>query len=128
MAISCAYPGCFNIKKPKRKFLLGKKFVTFHRFPIHNPERLTLWLLALHLNINTPEHALIFKRVCSDHFFDDDFKPSQQGNRRFLKASAVPKTFLQQTVVCMFFFYYIRCINGFFLVNVFHNLWMCIYY
>uniref|UniRef100_A0A671KNU9 THAP-type domain-containing protein n=1 Tax=Sinocyclocheilus anshuiensis TaxID=1608454 RepID=A0A671KNU9_9TELE len=97
MEISCVYPGCFNIKKPKRKFSLGNKFFTFHRFPIHNPERLKLWLLALHLDINTPEHALIFKRVCSDNFFDDDFKPSQQGNRRFLKASAVPNTFLQQT-------------------------------
>uniref|UniRef100_A0A671T1W7 THAP domain-containing protein 1 n=1 Tax=Sinocyclocheilus anshuiensis TaxID=1608454 RepID=A0A671T1W7_9TELE len=101
MVISCAYPECFNIKKPKRTFSLGKKILTFHRFPIHNPERLKLWLLAQHLDINTPEHALIFKRVCSDNFFDDDFKPSQQGNRRFLKASAVPNTFLQQTEVCI---------------------------
>uniref|UniRef100_A0A672M2H2 THAP-type domain-containing protein n=1 Tax=Sinocyclocheilus grahami TaxID=75366 RepID=A0A672M2H2_SINGR len=99
MVISCA------------KFTLGKKIVTFHRFPIHNPDRLKLWLLTLHLDINT--HALVFKRVCSDHVFDYDFKPSQQGNCRFLKASAVPNMFLKQTEVCMFF-YYIRCINSFF--------------
>uniref|UniRef100_A0A672MWR3 THAP-type domain-containing protein n=1 Tax=Sinocyclocheilus grahami TaxID=75366 RepID=A0A672MWR3_SINGR len=83
MVISCAYPGCFNIKKPKRKFSPEKKILTFHRFPIHNPERLKLWLLALHLDINTPEHTLIFKRVCSDHFFDHDFKPSQQRKSPF---------------------------------------------
>ena len=72
-----------------------------------NPERLKLWLLALNLDINTPEHALICKRVCSDHFFDDDFKPTQEGDRRFLKMSAVPHTFLQQTevCVCVFFFF-----------------------
>uniref|UniRef100_A0A673FPI6 THAP domain-containing protein 1 n=1 Tax=Sinocyclocheilus rhinocerous TaxID=307959 RepID=A0A673FPI6_9TELE len=103
MVISCAYPGCFNIKKPKRKFSLGKKILTFHRFPIHNPERLKLWLLALHLDINTPEHALIFKRVCSDHFFFKPFKPSQQGNRRFLKASAVPNTYTVINVLNLLF-------------------------
>lgn len=107
MTISCAYPGCCNIKKPKRKFSLGKKIVTFHRFPISDPERLKLWLLALLLDINSPKHALIFKRVCSDHFIEDDFKPSQQGNRRCLKASAVPNTVLKRTEVCMVF-YYIR--------------------
>uniref|UniRef100_A0A671KP52 THAP domain-containing protein 1 n=1 Tax=Sinocyclocheilus anshuiensis TaxID=1608454 RepID=A0A671KP52_9TELE len=103
MEISCVYPGCFNIKKPKRKFTLGKKIATFHRFPIHNPERLKLWLLTLHLDINTPEHALIFKRVCSDNFFDDDFKPSQQGNRRFLKASAVPNIYTVINVLNLLF-------------------------
>uniref|UniRef100_A0A8C1HH46 THAP-type domain-containing protein n=1 Tax=Cyprinus carpio carpio TaxID=630221 RepID=A0A8C1HH46_CYPCA len=92
MPVSCAYPGCFNIKRPKRTFSSGQTFLTFHRFPTHNPERLKLWLLALHLDINTSEHALICKRVCSDHFFEDNFKPSQQGHRRYLKASAVPKS------------------------------------
>uniref|UniRef100_A0A8C1SHY9 THAP-type domain-containing protein n=1 Tax=Cyprinus carpio TaxID=7962 RepID=A0A8C1SHY9_CYPCA len=92
MPVSCAYPGCFNIKRPKRTFSSGQTFLTFHRFPTHNPERLKPWLLALHLDINTSEHALICKRVCSDHFFEDDFKPSQQGHRRYLKASAVPKS------------------------------------
>uniref|UniRef100_A0A673HX50 THAP-type domain-containing protein n=1 Tax=Sinocyclocheilus rhinocerous TaxID=307959 RepID=A0A673HX50_9TELE len=74
------------------KIVISCKIVTFHIFPIHNSERLKLWLLTLHLDINTPEHALIFKRVCSNHVFDDYFKPSQQGNRCFLKASAVPNT------------------------------------
>uniref|UniRef100_A0A673G9G0 THAP domain-containing protein 1 n=1 Tax=Sinocyclocheilus rhinocerous TaxID=307959 RepID=A0A673G9G0_9TELE len=106
MVTSCAYPGCLNLLKPKRFFSLGKKIVTFHRFPIHNPERLMLWLLALHLDINTPEHSLTVKRVCSNHFLDDDFKPSEQENRRFLKASAVPITFLQQAEVCMFFVFF----------------------
>uniref|UniRef100_A0A8C1HX40 THAP-type domain-containing protein n=1 Tax=Cyprinus carpio carpio TaxID=630221 RepID=A0A8C1HX40_CYPCA len=86
MPVSCAYPGCFNIKRPKRTFSSGQTFLTFHRFPTHNPERLKLVARA---------------RVCSDHFFEDDFKPSQQGHRRYLKASAVPSTFLQQTEVCM---------------------------
>ncbi|XP_051729200.1 zinc finger MYM-type protein 4-like isoform X5 [Ctenopharyngodon idella] len=95
MVRSCMYPGCLNLMKPKRFFPQGK-IVTFHRFPVHNPERLKLWLLALHLDINTPEHSLTLKRVCSDHFFDDDFHNSEEGKRRFLKASAVPMTCLQQ--------------------------------
>lgn len=129
MVITCAYPGCLNLKKPKRK--LGNRILTFHRFPVHNPDRLKLWLLALHLDIYTPEHELIFKRLCSDHFFDDDFKPSDQRNRRFLKASAVPISFFQQTKVCMFGLFFtmldaLTCIN--FLVNVFYNVGISISY
>ncbi|KAG1949070.1 uncharacterized protein LOC120481336 [Pimephales promelas] len=97
MPLSCAYPMCFKILKCKRVYSPGQKVLTFHRFPVHNPARLKQWLLALHLDINTPEHALASKRVCSDHFSDEDFKPSQIGDRRFLKLSAVPKTCLQQT-------------------------------
>ncbi|XP_039536681.1 zinc finger MYM-type protein 4 isoform X3 [Pimephales promelas] len=96
MVRTCAYPGCFNLLKPKRYFPQGKD-VSFHRLPTHNPERLKLWCLALLLDVNnTPVHSLIVKRVCSDHFLDSDFNPSEQGKRRFLKPSAVPKPFLQQ--------------------------------
>ncbi|XP_016111418.1 uncharacterized protein [Sinocyclocheilus grahami] len=114
MVISCAYPGCFNIKKPKRKFSPEKKILTFHRFPIHNPERLKLWLLALHLDINTPEHTLIFKRVCSDHFFDHDFKPSQQRKSPFSERVGCAQYVFTANRGMYIFFYYIRCINVFF--------------
>jgi len=117
MPLSCAYPMCFKILKCKRVYSPGQKVLTFHRFPVHNPARLKQWLLALHLDINTPEHALASKRVCSDHFSDEDFKPSQIGDRRFLKLSAVPKTCLQQAGVCVFF-YFVR-LKLMFINNIF---------
>ncbi|KAF4106973.1 hypothetical protein G5714_012963 [Onychostoma macrolepis] len=70
--------------------------VTAHKFPLTNPERLKLWLIALHLDINTPLLSLEQKRVCSDHFLDDDYRPSEQGKPRLLKSSSVPITFLKQ--------------------------------
>jgi len=122
MVRTCAYPGCFNLLKPKRYFPQGKD-VSFHRLPTHNPERLKLWCLALLLDVNnTPVHSLIVKRVCSDHFLDSDFNPSEQGKRRFLKPSAVPKPFLQQAGVsyACFIIYSMHQLS--FLVNVFHNV------
>ncbi len=99
MVRSCVYPGCENRFKPKRLRPLGDE-VTAHKFPLTNPERLKLWLLALHLDMNTPLHSLEQKRVCSDHFFDDDYRPSEQGKPRLLKSSSVPITFIKQEKVC----------------------------
>ncbi|KAL1258371.1 hypothetical protein QQF64_011615 [Cirrhinus molitorella] len=94
MVHSCVYPGCGKLLKPKRLRPLGNH-LTSHRFPLPNPERLQLWLLAMCMDINTPEDSLIYKRVCGDHFYDDDFHHSVTGQRRFLKASAVPMPFLK---------------------------------
>ncbi|KAL1258373.1 hypothetical protein QQF64_011617 [Cirrhinus molitorella] len=89
MVRSCVYPGCGKLLKPKRLRPQGD-VLTSHKFPLPNPERLRLWLLALCMDINTPEDSLIHKRVCGDHFYDDDFHHSDKGHRRLLKASAVP--------------------------------------
>ncbi|KAL1276201.1 hypothetical protein QQF64_035824 [Cirrhinus molitorella] len=95
----CSYPGCFNRNKPQRKGLPGTKIHSFHSFPLNHPEQLKLWLLTLRLDIDTPPHAVKFKKVCSDHFSDDDFKPFHPGKPHMLKASAVPNAYLQQPEV-----------------------------
>lgn len=77
--------------------------MTSHKFPLPNPERLKLWLLALCMDVNTPEDSLIHKRVCGDHFYDEDYHHSDKGHRRLLKSSAVPITFLRQAEVRMLF-------------------------
>ncbi|XP_073668896.1 zinc finger MYM-type protein 4 isoform X3 [Paramisgurnus dabryanus] len=100
MVRTCAYPGCGNLLKRKGLLPLGiRSDRSSHRFPTHNPERLRLWFIALHMDINTSTHSLTEKRVCSDHFFEDDFHHSEKGRRRFLKASAVPITFLKKEEV-----------------------------
>ncbi|XP_073714613.1 uncharacterized protein [Misgurnus anguillicaudatus] len=96
MVRTCAYPRCGNILKKKRLLSLQSNNRSSHRFPTRNPERLMLWFLALHMDINTPVDFLTEKRVCSDHFCEDDFHHNEQGRRRFLKASAVPLQFLPQ--------------------------------
>ncbi|KAI2654715.1 Pheromone-processing carboxypeptidase KEX1 [Labeo rohita] len=48
------------------------------------------------MDVNTPEDSLIHKRVCGDHFYDEDYHHSDKGHRRLLKSSAVPITFLRQ--------------------------------
>ncbi len=103
MVRSCVYPGCENRFKPKRLRPLGDE-VTAHKFPLTNHERLKLWLLALHLDINTPLHSLEQKRVCSEHFLDDDYRPFVQGKPRLLKPSSVPITCIKQEQVCVYVF------------------------
>ncbi|XP_073683350.1 uncharacterized protein [Garra rufa] len=95
MVRACVYPGCGKLLKPRRLRPQGDN-LTSHKFPLSNPERVEMWLLALCMDINTPEDSLIHKRVCGDHFYDDDFHHSDKGQRRLLKTSAVPIPFFKQ--------------------------------
>ncbi|XP_051543374.1 uncharacterized protein LOC127434585 [Myxocyprinus asiaticus] len=99
MVIGCAYFGCLNLAKPVRlrpRPSSHEERLTFHRFPISDPERLTLWLLATRRDLNTPIEYLKVLRVCSEHFSPADFQPTKGNTRRFLKSTAVP-VFLQRT-------------------------------
>ncbi len=93
----CAFPGCFNREKAIRLRPVAssqEEGLTFHTLPLHDPERLKLWLLALKRDINSPIENIRALRVCSDHFSTDDFTGP---TRRYLNSSAVPR---QQTEVC----------------------------
>ncbi|KAI7799067.1 zinc finger MYM-type protein 4 isoform X2 [Triplophysa rosa] len=86
----CAFPGCFNREKALRLRPQGSaqdESLTFHTLPMQDPERLKLWLLALHRDINSPVESIRALRVCSGHFSPDDFPGP---NRRYLKSTAVP--------------------------------------
>ncbi|XP_058251626.1 zinc finger protein 16-like isoform X1 [Hemibagrus wyckioides] len=95
MVRSCAYPRCENRFKAKRLRPRGD-MLTSHKFPSKNPDRLKQWLLALNMDINTPAASLQQKRVCSEHFVDDDYHPSEEGKLRLLRSSSVPIAFLQR--------------------------------
>ncbi len=64
----CAFPGCLNQEKRLSE-------VTFHRLPLNGPERLQLWLLALHLDPNSSIESVHSLRVCSEHFPPADHRP-----------------------------------------------------
>ncbi|KAL1004823.1 hypothetical protein UPYG_G00051050 [Umbra pygmaea] len=94
MPPSCVYPGC-GIK--------AKKFhkETFHDLPFryNDTELLLQWLVVLKMDITTPLETLKRKRyrVCSRHFYDDDFQyPSKAKDpknpmRVHLKRNAIPR-------------------------------------
>ncbi|XP_078141044.1 uncharacterized protein LOC144539524 [Centroberyx gerrardi] len=91
----CAFPRCFNRERRVRyreRASSGDAFVAFHKLPLHDSERLYLWLLALRLDVNAVEslHAV---RVCSEHFSPEDYRPKQDGRKtgvQLLKSTAVP--------------------------------------
>ncbi|KAK0156598.1 THAP domain-containing protein 4 [Merluccius polli] len=79
MVIHCAFKNCNN--KSYRWALQS-----FHKFPLRDPERTQLWLLASGLDINTPSETLHKWRLCSDHFRPDDFaKRNLKGNKSLTK-------------------------------------------
>lgn len=94
----CAFPGCFNREKAIRlrpTASCQEESLIFHTLPLHDPERLKLWLLALKRDINSPIESVRALRVCSVHFSADDLTGP---TRRFLNSTAVPG---QQTEVCV---------------------------
>lgn len=103
MVLKCAYPGCPNREKPASvrtielpKEKSSKEILSFHRFPVDDSKRLKLWLLAVHRDVNFPLRYVKQMRLCSVHFPPDDFKPSKV-TRRYLKSTAVPTLFFQNT-------------------------------
>ncbi|XP_016327307.1 FAD synthase isoform X2 [Sinocyclocheilus anshuiensis] len=94
----CAYPGCFNQEKSVRLrqwASMQEESLTFHTLPLHDPERLNLWLIALHRDTGAPVQSIRGLRVCSQHFLPSDFSVAK-GNKRRLCSTAVPKLFVQQ--------------------------------
>uniref|UniRef100_A0A673FV19 THAP domain-containing protein 1 n=1 Tax=Sinocyclocheilus rhinocerous TaxID=307959 RepID=A0A673FV19_9TELE len=100
MVFSCVYPGCFNIAKPSRlraRTSKGDAPLTFHTFPVNDPERLKLWLLAVRWDVNTPLEKVSRRVLCSEHFSSEDYFLSRgkMGKSRRLLKSAVPALLLQ---------------------------------
>lgn len=94
----CAYPGCFNQEKSVRLrqwASVQEESLTFHTLPLHDTERLKLWLIALHRDTGSPIQSIRGLRVCSQHFSPSDFNVAK-GNKRRLNSTAVPKLFVQQ--------------------------------
>ncbi|XP_043117503.1 FAD synthase isoform X2 [Puntigrus tetrazona] len=94
----CAYPGCFNQEKSVRLrqwASMQVQSLTFHTLPLHDPERLKVWLVALRRETGSPIQSIRGLRVCSEHFSPSDFSVVK-GNKRRLNAKAVPKLFVQQ--------------------------------
>lgn len=94
----CAYPRCFNQEKTLRLrhwASMQEENLTFHTLPLHDPERLNLWLIALHRDTGSPIQSIRGLRVCSKHFSPSDFSVAK-GNKRRLSSTAVPKLFVQQ--------------------------------
>lgn len=94
----CAYPGCFNQEKSLRLrqwASVQEESLTFHTLPLHDPERLNLWLVALHRDTGSPIQSIRGLRVCSQHFLPSDFSVAK-GNKRRLNSKAVPKLSVQQ--------------------------------
>ncbi|XP_055008131.1 THAP domain-containing protein 1-like isoform X4 [Boleophthalmus pectinirostris] len=84
MVNQCAFTNCKN--KAKRWAPQS-----FHHFPVRDPGKTKLWLIAAGLDMDTPMEALRNRMVCSDHFSPDDF--TQSKIRPFLKTTAVPAVF-----------------------------------
>ncbi|KAF5904923.1 zinc finger protein 28 isoform X1 [Clarias magur] len=82
MVRACVYPGCPVKQKRWEK--------SFHRFPLRDPERTRMWLLALRLDINTPRARVRDLRVCGQHFRDEDYNIRTGALRTTLKSTAVP--------------------------------------
>uniref|UniRef100_A0A673MLX5 THAP-type domain-containing protein n=1 Tax=Sinocyclocheilus rhinocerous TaxID=307959 RepID=A0A673MLX5_9TELE len=98
MVRMCAFPGCFNRQKAVRlrpRPLSPEERLTFHRFPLNDPQRLRLWLLAVHRDTSLPVQSLEVLRLCSQHFSRDDFRSDKGNVRRYLKSTAVPVWFLK---------------------------------
>ncbi|KAM8772223.1 uncharacterized protein AB9X84_008238 isoform 2-T2 [Acanthopagrus schlegelii] len=100
----CSFPGCFNREKRVRCRVRSSSQdvglpVTFHRLPLHDPERLWLWLIALRLDLNPFLKSLRAVRVCSEHFSPEDYRPKMHGRKTellLLKPTAVPTASLQR--------------------------------
>ncbi|XP_041730398.1 THAP domain-containing protein 3 [Coregonus clupeaformis] len=91
MPRECAVKMCENKQKTWSALM-------FHRFPLSNPDRLKLWMVALNKDADTPTEDLRKLLVCSEHFLPGDYyeKLGQDRHTRmrimksFLKDTAVP--------------------------------------
>lgn len=61
----------------------------FFRFPLNDPQRLNLWVQALHRKNFKPTKSMV---LCSEHFKETDYLESSL-RKNLLKADAVPSIF-----------------------------------
>lgn len=59
MVLKCSFSGCLNSMKKTEKHLselpMSKdERLTFHMFPLHNPEQLKIWLLSIWRDVDLP--------------------------------------------------------------------------
>ncbi|XP_031435793.1 uncharacterized protein LOC105905075 isoform X2 [Clupea harengus] len=85
----CSVKGCNNQNGPVERSL----GLTFHRFPLNDPERLkwSQWIKNTHISTWSPHTR---SRVCSNHFTEDCFE--RVAKEKQLKADAVPTLLLGQ--------------------------------
>lgn len=91
MVLACCVDGCRSIKQPSLR-------ISFHRFPMEDPERLRQWLFMLNMDLNTPFHALSKFFVCQNHFQAKDYYNTLRPKcrRRLLKTKAIPTRLIRK--------------------------------
>lgn len=83
MGWTCAVKTCKNRGKINPK-------LRFHRFPVGDPFRLNLWLIALKIS-SIPKAKLKNSFVCEAHFLPEDYaEMKKRAKRHWLKPTAVP--------------------------------------
>ncbi|TRZ01842.1 hypothetical protein DNTS_004281 [Danionella cerebrum] len=97
MVLKCAFHGCKNQEDVLDKRKSSDERLSFHAFPTLDLERLRLWLLAAHRDVDLPLQHVKQLRICSEHFSPEDFKPYKGKRCRQLRSSAVPHVGPQQT-------------------------------
>uniref|UniRef100_A0A8C6T7K4 THAP-type domain-containing protein n=1 Tax=Neogobius melanostomus TaxID=47308 RepID=A0A8C6T7K4_9GOBI len=85
MAKKCSVPNCRTAPGDRK---------SFYKFPLHDPERLDLWLRNMGRNRWTPSRH---QYVCHQHFAPSNFKVC--GGVRYLKNTAVPTLFQKEKAV-----------------------------
>ena len=91
MVKSCAAWGCTNREINHRSSPMSgerSKDVTFHMFPLKDPQLLKEWVVAVKRKNFTPTKN---HRLCSNHFSQSDYDDT--GFRRKLKHGIVPSIF-----------------------------------
>ncbi|XP_069069729.1 peroxynitrite isomerase THAP4 isoform X1 [Pleurodeles waltl] len=85
MVICCAAVNCSN-----RQGQGIRGSVSFHRFPLKDSKRLSLWLKAVQRSNWIPTK---YSFLCSEHFGQECFSRRLEDQHRLLKATAVPSIF-----------------------------------
>lgn len=85
MPKNCSVPNCRTAPGDRRNF---------YKFPLHDPERLDLWLRNMGRNNWTPSRH---QYICHQHFSSSNFKVCS--GVRYLKNSAVPTLFQKEKVL-----------------------------
>lgn len=85
MPKTCSVPNCRTAPGDR---------TNFYKFPLHDPERLDLWLRNMGRNNWTPTRH---QYICNQHFTPSNFKVCSRV--RYLKNNAVPTLFQKEKVV-----------------------------
>lgn len=91
MGRHCSAFGCTN---NSLKESCKEKGISFHSFPLHDPERLQKWLINLRRKDFVPG---AYSYVCSEHFREEDYFRQMFTKTRLLKKTAIPMKFSERT-------------------------------